>query len=345
MHGFSFLQILFWVLLAFPVGKDPDWVEVQMVNHKKEISIRIGGRDFTRFLYPDSLEKPVLFPILDASGSEVTRGFPLAPRPHDPTDHPHHIGLWFNFESVNGLDFWNNSYAIPSDKKSHYGWIRTDKILKIKSGKTGLLDYHALWTNLARQTLLEEFTHFAFSGKEGLRIIDRTTTLTAREEVQFNDAKDGLLGIRMAHELQIPTREDQSFTDSKGIITVVKGGTDTMAKGNYLTSENKKGNDAWGTRARWCMAYGKLGNDSVALIILDHPRNPNYPTFWHARGYGLFSANPLGEKIFTNGKSQKNFHLHEGEKISFHYRIIVMNGKKIPEPENINRLSDEFASQ
>jgi hypothetical protein len=59
-------------------------------------------------------------------------------------------------------------------------------------------------------------------------------------------------------------------------------------------------------------SFGKMGADSVSIAIIDHPQNPNYPTFWHARGYGLFAANPLGEKIFTNGKSAKNLHLKKG---------------------------------
>ena len=90
----------------------------------------LGIRYSPRFIYPDSLEKPVLFPIYDAGGTVVTRGFPMEPRPGEPTDHPHHLGLWFTYENVNGLDFWNNSYAIPSDKKSQYGWIKTDSILE-----------------------------------------------------------------------------------------------------------------------------------------------------------------------------------------------------------------------
>ncbi len=76
---------------------------------KKQIEVLIGGKNFTTFNYPDSIEKPFLYPIITAKGIVVTRGFPLDPKPGDPTDHPHHIGLWFNYENVNGLDFWNNS--------------------------------------------------------------------------------------------------------------------------------------------------------------------------------------------------------------------------------------------
>ena len=50
-----------------------------------------------------------------------------------------------------------------------------------------------------------------------------------------------MLGIRLAHELQIPSTKDQKFTDDKGNVTIVKGGTDTIANGNYLTSEGKTG--------------------------------------------------------------------------------------------------------
>lgn len=301
-------------------------VTVTPLANDKKVDITIGGKPFTSFLYSDNLEKPVLYPIRDAAGTVVTRSFPLDKRDGDPTDHPHHIGLWFNYENVNGLDFWNNSYAIPAAKKSGYGWIKTDKVLEAKSGKTGLLSYHANWVNQANDVLLEETTQFEFSGTTNQRIIDRTTTLKAMTDVKFNDAKDGMLGLRLAHELQIPTKEDQKFTDDKGIVTVVKGGTDNLANGNYLTSAGKTGDDAWSTRGVWCKVYGKIGADSVSIAIIDHPKNPNYPTFWHARGYGLFAANPLGEKVFTNGKSEKNFMLKKDEFVTFKYRIIIDNG-------------------
>ena len=150
--------------------------------------------------------------------------------------------------------------------------------------------------------LLEETTRFEFSGTAHQRIIDRLTILKADTDLLFTDAKDGLLGIRLAHALQMPTDKDQKFTDDKGNVTIVKGGTDTIANGNYISSEGKQGDSVWSTRGRWCKVYGRMGNDSISVVIIDHPLNPNYPTFWHARGYGLFAANPLGEKIFTNGK-------------------------------------------
>jgi len=320
---------------------------VKLVRSAKgnKIDVLIGGKPFTSFLYPDTLEKPVLYPLRAANGTVVTRGFPLDRKPGDPIDHPHHIGLWFNYENLNGLDFWNNSYAIPKEKKNQYGWIRTDKIIEATSGTVGKLAYHANWTNQQKEVILEETTTFEFSGDARQRIIDRTTTLKADKEAKFTDAKDGMLGLRLAHELQMPTTDDQKFTDDKGNVTIVKGGTDKIPTGNYLTSAGKTGNDAWSTRGVWCKVYGKMDTDSISIAIIDNPKNPNYPTFWHARNYGLFAANPLGEKIFTNGKSEKNLTLKKGESVTFKYRIVIENGKETLTVGELNRMAGEFGKR
>ncbi len=338
-----FAAAILCFLLSF--AQKEQMVKVVKDSKEKKVDIFIGKKLFTSFLYPDSLEKPVLYPLHAANGTVVTRGFPLDPQPGDPIDHPHHIGMWFNYENVNGLDFWNNSYAISKEKKQLYGWIKTQGAPEVSSGKKGTLTYHANWTNQQNDVLMEETTKFEFSGNAHQRIVDRTTTLKANTTVLFTDAKDGLLGMRLAHQLQMPNKEDQKFTDSKGNVTIVKGGTDNIPTGNYITSEGKKGNEAWSTRGRWCKVYGKMGNDSISIAIIDHPTNPNYPTFWHARGYGLFAANPLGEKVFTNGKSVKNLELKKGESVSFRYRIIIDDGNKTISDELLNKSADDFGKQ
>ena len=80
---------------------------------QRRVDITIDGEPFTSYIWPTTLKKPVLYPIIDAGGVTITRGYPLQPRPGERTDHPHHAGLWFNYCNVNGFDFWNNSDAIP----------------------------------------------------------------------------------------------------------------------------------------------------------------------------------------------------------------------------------------
>jgi hypothetical protein len=335
--------MILWSVAVFAQFDEP--VKLKKAENANRIDVFIGNKLFTRFLYPDTLEKPVLYPLYSSSNKLVTRGFPLDPRPAEPTDHPHHLGLWFTYESVNGLDFWNNSYAIPAEKKHLYGWIRTDRIEKTRDGKPGILIYHANWTNQQGKVLLEETTRFEFSGNGHQRMIDRITELKADTTVLFADAKDGMLGLRLAHELQIPAKDDQEFTDNKGNKTLVKGGTDRIANGNYLTSEGITGDAAWGTRGVWCKVYGKMGNDSVSISIIDHPENPGYPTYWHARGYGLFAANPLGQKIFSNGKTEMNLHLQKGQTVRFRYRILIDENLKSTSVAELNRLAADFAGR
>src|SRR3954466_16104429 len=148
-------------IISFIVSSaQKEMVNIVKEENENKINVFIGQKFFTSFFYPDTLEKPVLYPIHASNGTMITRGFPLHPLPGEPTDHPHHVGLWFNFENVNGLDFWNNSYAIPKEKKHLYGWIKTGKILQATSGATGLLSYQANWTDQKNQVLLEETTNY-----------------------------------------------------------------------------------------------------------------------------------------------------------------------------------------
>ncbi|MBK5273408.1 MAG: PmoA family protein [Bacteroidia bacterium] len=337
------LCVVAMVLFSVSVAQKAEMVRITKERDVNKINVVIGGKLFTSFLYPDTLEKPVLYPLIASNGTVVTRGFPIHPLPYDPTDHPHHLGLWLTYENVNDLDFWNNSYAIAPEKKYLYGWIKTDRILETKDGEKGVLSYHANWTNQKNDVLLEETTRFEFSGTPHQRSIDRITVLKATTDVLFKDAKDGMLGLRVAHALEIPATKEQKFTDDKGNVTIVKVNADSIANGNYLTSEGKQGDDAWSTRARWCKMYGKMGKDSVSIVMMDHPSNPNYPTFWHARGYGLFALNPLGEKIFTNGKSELNLQLKKGETVRFYYRIIINDDKKTLSADQLNKMATQFA--
>ena len=69
----------------------------------------------------------------------------------------------------------------------------------------------------------------------------------------------------------------------------------------------------------------------MTIAILDNPSNPNFPTFWHARGYGLFAANPLGEKVLPgDGKQDFDLTLEPGKSATFHYRVLILDGTAKP---------------
>src|SRR5262249_16692485 len=158
-------------------------------------------------------KKPVLYPLRTANGTIVTRGYPLEPRPGERVDHPHHAGLWFNYEDVNGIDFWNNSGAIKPEDAPKMGTIVHRSILSAKtSEKEGTLEVQTDWVTYDKKVLLKELTRFIFRGGPGFRSIDRFTALIAQDErVNLPDAKDGLLGLRVVRALEIPSDKPESY--------------------------------------------------------------------------------------------------------------------------------------
>ena len=74
------------------------------------------------------------------------------------------------------------------------------------------------------------------------------------------------------------------------------------------------------------MLSGAVDGEPVTILMLDHPKNPGFPTYWHARGYGLFAANPLGQKVFSNGKEELKYTLPAGGSTTFRHRIVIASG-------------------
>jgi len=337
-----------WLLL--PLGLALMWVgaqhaaplhaqgakpRVEVVPHEdlRRVDVLVDGKPFTSYIYPTTLKKPTLYPVRSASGVVVTRGWPLEPRPGERVDHPHQVGLWFDHGDVNGLDFWNNSDAIPPARAARMGTILHRAVRRAEGGPgEGVLEVTAEWVDYQAKPLLREDTRFVFRAADGLRAIDRITTLTALEQpVTFTDNKEGLIGIRVARALEQPSTTPEVFTDATGHTTTVPRLDNDGVTGRYRSSEGLVGDSVWGTRGRWTMLSGTVAGEPMTLAILDHPKNVGFPTYWHARGYGLFAANPLGRKAFTNGKAELNFRLGPREATTFRHRVLILSGSATPE--------------
>jgi hypothetical protein len=319
-------------------------ISVTVNDEQSRVDIFIDGQPFTSYIWPPNLAKPVLYPLRTARGTIITRGFPLEPQPGERLDHPHHAGLWLNYESVNGIDFWNNSEAIKPQDAPKMGTIRHRAIDSAKGGSDeGVLEVEADWLTYDKKVLLKEHTRFVFRGGPNFRSVNRITTLRALDKkVVFADAKDGMLGLRVVRALEAPSDKPEVFSDASGRATTVAKLDNSGVNGVYLTSEGKKGEAAWGTRGRWCNLSGKIGDQPVTITILDHPSNPGFPTYWHARGYGLFAANPLGQKIFSNGKEELNLTLSPNQSVTFRYRILISS--EIASPENTEAAYKAFVA-
>jgi hypothetical protein len=243
------------------------------------------------------------------------------------------VGLWLNYENVNGVDFWNNSSALSAAQQAKMGTIVHRRIVKTSNGADhGELEVEADWIMPDGKPILRETTDFIFRSSPGSRIVDRISTLTALDKpVVFKDAKDGMFALRVRRELEQPSTEAATYTDASGRPTTVKAMDTNGVSGLYHTSEGKTGDAAWGTRGRWTMLTGKVNQEDITLALLDHPKNAGFPTYWHARGYGLFGANPLGQSAFSNGKEKLNFTIQPKQSATFQYRLCILDSAATPD--------------
>jgi hypothetical protein len=317
-------------------------------REKQKVDIYIDGDLFTSYIYPSDLEKPILFPIRTATGTIITRGYPLDPRDREKVDHPHQTGMWFNYGDVNGYDFWGNSSAIPEDSKGHYGRILHRGVKRAESRDDGgVLEIAADWQVPAEggrwHAILQEQTIFEFIGNEDTRCIDRITRLTAQEDpVVFGDTKEGMFAVRLDRAFMFPFDEPQLFTDADGNPRKEKIMDNEGMNGQYRNSEGVEGREVWGKRARWTALSSNIGDEDITIAIFDHPDNVNHPTYWHARDYGLFSVNNLGVAAFDKNAEPSRVELAPGESIVFKHRVYITSWHHASD-EQLNAQYEDFS--
>ena len=296
-------------------------------QHK--VDLYLADQHISSYWYPGGdMKKPVLFPIKTAEGITVTRPLASEGIPNERYDHPHHVGHWLNYGDVNGYDFWNHSASIDEERKDKMGTVVHQSIKKVSNRRNSAsLEVSALWQDPNGLSLLREDTTFDFYPDPNGWYFDRTTTLTALQDlVKMTDNKEGMIAIRVRRALELASDKPAKLIGTDGKPQAEDIVNNEGVNGNYISSEGISGGDVWGTRAKWMKLSGDVEGSPVTLAIIDHPDNLGYPTYWHARGYGLFSANPLGQSIFSEGAESLNFELAKGERTTFKYRTLVLSG-------------------
>lgn len=259
------------------------------------VHVEIDGEPFTTVHYAAE-PRPYLFPVLAPGGIPVTRGWPMAEAPGEARDHPHHQSLWFAHGDVNGHDFWSNRNG--NERIELAGGVTTKSL---PDSVEVITNYR--W--MAGETLVAtEERRLVFRTSDDARIIDVEVRLTAPETpLVLGDTKEGTMAIRLHPALR------------------VKG---EIAAGSMKNSEGVTGRDCWGKRARWMEYSGPIDGAVVGVTMLDHPSNPHHPTWWHARDYGLFAANPFGVHDFEKKESGTGeVTVAPGESLVFRYRILI----------------------
>ena len=342
----SFVGSVVLGLAGAAVAGAASQVAVETRVGERRVDVTVDGQPFTSYVWPERVSKPILYPIRTARGTVVTRGFPHEPRAGERADHPHQVGFWLTYGDLDGVDFWGNSEAIPPAERAKMGTIRQREVVAARGGSgRGELEVKADWVAPGPKVVFEEATRFVFHADAATRAIDRIATLTAKGGTStFRDTKEGMVGIRVARALEQPSNEPEVFTDARGEVTKVPVFDNKGVTGQYTSSEGLKGDAVWGTRARWMALAGHVGDEDVVILICDHPKNPGYPTYWHARGYGLFAANPFGPKAYSNGKDKEQpYSIPAGQPTVLCYRLAILPGPF--SAKEAEAVWQDFASQ
>ncbi len=266
----------------------------------EDVAINVDGKPFTVFHYGEKNNKPFLAPLRSASGKIVTRGFPMEEIAGESRDHLHHTGLWFSYDDVNGVKFWEND---PSYTKPNIGRIVVTHTEMKDGDKSGILKATMEWRAPDGKVLLVENRDMTFYSDPKLRTIDFHITLTAAQDVTFGDTKEGAFAIRL-HD---------NFTEKKG--------------GKMVDADGRIGmKNVWGKRSNWVDYTAEVGGERLGVAIFDNPKNPHSPTYWHARDYGLFSLNPFGQNSFDENMAENKTKLANGQKHVFQWRVVIHPG-------------------
>lgn len=300
--------------------------QVNVIHKGNVIDISIDGKPYSQLF----LEGPKVYlhPVRSASGKIVSRMFPMEKREGEITDHPHHRGLWYGHGNINGIDFWANDVAYQGRMKN-LGDEKLLKVLGTKSGKNeGSLKILLAWNDTQGKTLVEETREMVFRKVDRSIIIDTDLQLKALTDVKFGDTKEGTFALRMAPEFELA------------------GGKKTPAlpvrSGRMINSNGVEGKAIWGKRASWVDYSAMVDGEKIGVAIFDNPANPRYPTYWHARDYGLFAANPFGVHDYLNDKTKDgSMTMKPGETTRFRYRIVIHPGDE--KDANVQGLFTAYA--
>jgi hypothetical protein len=282
-----------------------------------DLKVNVDGKPFTIFHYGADANKPFLAPLRSPSGKIITRGFPMENIPGESRDHLHHRGLWFSYDDVNGVKFWEND---PSYTKPNIGKIVVIHANSKENQGSTTVNAQMEWRDPHNKVLVVENREMIFSSAPTLQTLDFHITLTSPGGVTFGDTKEGAFAIRLS----------DAFTERKGLKIVDADGRTRMV-------------NVWGKRSNWVDYSADVDGEKIGVAMFDHPKNLNHPTYWHARDYGLFALDPFGQHAFDPKMPERSTVLAPGDKLVYRWRVLIHQGDA--ESGHIADLYQEYAAK
>ena len=295
-------------------------IEIQLYPEDNRVAVSIDGALFTEYRYGHNVCRPFFYPVLTADGQSLTRSYPMETVKGETQDHYHHRGVYVAHGLVNGFDLW-------SEAPGHGAMLQRGDPVVGSDGEVATIEGIVDWYGPEGQRVLEERRGVEIRSDGDLRIVDHRSEFRARYgNVTFGDTKEGGL-----FSIRVPTSMDAK---NKGRIENSEGDIYDSGQGEE---------SPWGKQAAWVDYSGPLASGKEwGHTVVDHRENPRHPTYWHVRGYGLFTANAFGVHDFKKDKSiDAIMTIPGGDKAVFRYRWIVHPGRGTGNAR-ISQLIDEF---
>ena len=287
--------------------------QVKLTSLDDRVRVEIGGQLFTEYIFKGA-SRPYCYPVLAPDGTSLVRDFPMKATAGEDTDHPHHRALMFAHANVNQVDFWNEGTSgtkFPKGSTVHDGFLET------REGGVGLLRVRNRWVAPDGKLMATDETTLRFRGTADARVLDYEVTIRALPDAPLvmGDNKDGTMAIRIAQWMTMPHKVQKKEVPGVGHIVTATGARDAAA---------------WGTRAEWCDYHAERAGRTYGIAIFDHPQNLRHPTWWMARDYGLFAANPFGQKDFEvaakHPPGKGDYTIAAGGTLTLRYRFYLHLG-------------------
>lgn len=307
----AILPVLFVALTAMPGIAHAADPRVVLTKLDDRVRVDIEGKLFTEYLFKGA-SRPYCYPVLATDGTSLTRDFPMKQTPGEDADHKHHRALMFVHSDVNEIDFWNEGTSgtrFPKGSRVH------EAIIEATSGDVGLLRTSNRWVAPDGKLMATDETTLRFHGTADSRMLDHEVTLHAppNSPLVMGDNKDGTMAIRVPQWMTLPHRNQVS-----------------AGNGHIVTARGDRDDAAWGRRAEWCDYFGEHDGQTYGVAIFDHPENLRHPTWWMARNYGLFAANPFGQHYFEPDQNHPDdkgdYTIPASGELTLRYRFYFHNG-------------------
>jgi hypothetical protein len=275
----------------------------------QELSLSVGGRRLWRYAFGTDREKPYIHPLRTPSGVELTA--------FEPWDHQWHRGLWFSWQYINDVNYWEERQGIPPGVGKGAIHFRGPEVVSLSPRGA------------------EVRTHYEYIDPQGVDVLESVRTLHFHIPKKDRYLIDWELSWNAKTDLVI-RRTPEDWGGYSGLSLRMAR---TLGQFQLLNSNGQTGEATQHAPARWVDISGRSdGGWDLAggVAILEHPENLRAPNPWKTFGQDGFGF------INPTLVMKEPIHLDTGAGFTLNYRVVVHDG--VLPAEELNDLHAEYVA-